>query len=75
MQKLLMDICGPGGGSQTLQATTRPDHLWPEIWSGMSEAAQRKEKSINGLSKKKVDNARKLRGIYFVRMMESSRKP
>ena len=26
------------------QATSRLDHLWPEIWSGMSEAGQRKEK-------------------------------
>ena len=27
-----------------IQATSRPDHLWPEIWSAMSKAAQRKEK-------------------------------
>ena len=26
------------------QATSRPDHLWPEIWKDMSEAAQQKEK-------------------------------
>ena len=26
-----------------IQATTRPDYLWPEIWSGMSKAAQKME--------------------------------
>ena len=26
------------------QATSRPDHMWSEIWKDMSEAAQQKEK-------------------------------
>ena len=49
----------------TIQATTRPD-LWPEIWSGMSKAAQRKEKRQWAIEKSKLDNAGKLRGIYFI---------
>ena len=33
-----------------IQATLRPDYVWPEIWPDMSKAAQKKEK----------------RGIYFI---------
>ena len=47
------------------QVTTRPDHLWPEMWSSMSQAAQRKEKQQWAIDKPKIDNARKLKGIYF----------
>ena len=47
------------------QTTSRPDHLWPEIWKDMSDAAQRKEKQKWAIEKPKLDNARRLRGIYF----------
>ena len=50
----------------TTQATTRPDHLSPEIWSGTSKAAQRKEKQQWAIEKPKLDTARKLRGIYSI---------
>ena len=40
------------------QTTSRPDTLWPEIW-------KRKEKQKWAIQKPKLDNARKLRGIYF----------
>ena len=49
-----------------IQATTRPDYLWPEIWTGMSKAAKKKEKQEWASEKPKVDNARRSRGIYFV---------
>ena len=49
-----------------IQAITRPDHLWPEIWSGISQAAQRKEKLQWAIDKPKLDNARKWRGINFI---------
>ena len=49
-----------------IQATTRPDHLWPEIWSGMSKAAQQKEKLQWAVEEPKLDTARKLEGIYFI---------
>ena len=49
-----------------IQATTRPDHLWPKMWSGMSKAAQRMEKQQWVIEKSKLHSARKLRGIYFV---------
>ena len=50
-----------------IQATSRPDHLWREVWSGTSKAAERKEKQQWAIEKPKLDNARKFRGIYFYR--------
>ena len=49
-----------------IQATTRSDSLWPEISSGMSRAAQEKEKHEWAIEKPKLKNARGPRGIYFV---------
>ena len=43
-----------------------PDHLWPDIWSRMSKASQRKEWQQWAFEKAKLDNARKLRGIYSI---------
>ena len=48
------------------QTTSRPDKLWPEIWKHMSDASKRKDKSKCTIEKPKLDNARKLRGIYFI---------
>ena len=48
-----------------IQATTKPDHLWPEMWSRMSKAAQRTEKQQWAIAKPKLDNAGKSRGIHF----------
>ena len=49
-----------------VQVTTRPDHLWPEVRSSMSKAAQRKENQQWTVDKTKLDNAGKLRGIYCI---------
>ena len=48
-------FCGP--------VTSRPDHLWPELWKSMGKHAKLKEKQK--WSNEKLRNARKLRGIYF----------
>ena len=48
------------------QATSRPDHLWPELWRGMSKNAKLREKSKWAIEKPKLENARRLRGIYFI---------
>ena len=49
------------------QATSRPDHLWPEIWRSMSRNTKLKEKqNWAGKKKPKLDNTRRLRGIYFL---------
>ena len=43
------------------QATSRPDHLWPELWRGMSKNAKLREKQKWAIEKPKLDNARRLR--------------
>ena len=48
------------------QLTSRPDHLWPEIWKTMGRNAKLKEKQKWSHEKLHLDNARKLRGIYFI---------
>ena len=48
------------------QTTTRPDHVWPEVWSKIGKAAQNREEQEWAVEKPKLDNARQLRGIYFI---------
>ena len=48
------------------QLTSRPDHLWPELWKSMGNHAKLKEKQKLPHEKLHLDNARKLRGIYFI---------
>ena len=48
------------------QATSRPDHLWPELWTKLGRNAKLREKQKWSIEKLKLDNARKLRGIYFI---------
>ena len=47
------------------QVTSRPDHLWPELWIKLERNAKLKEKHKWSNEKPKLDNARRLRGIYF----------
>ena len=46
------------------QLTSRPDHLWPELWQSMGKHAKLKEKQKWSDEKIHLENARKLRGIY-----------
>ena len=48
------------------QLTSRPDYLWPELWKSMGKHAKLKEKQKWSNEKLHLDNARKLRGIYFI---------
>ena len=48
------------------QTTSRPDTLWPEVWKDMSEASKRREKQKWAIEAPKLNNAGKLRGIYFI---------
>ena len=48
------------------QATSRQDHLWPELWRGMARNAKLREKHKWAIEKPKLDNARRLRGIFFI---------
>ena len=45
------------------QATSRPDHLWPQLWTKL---AKLREKQKWPIEKPKLDNARRLRGIHFI---------
>ena len=44
------------------QLTSRPDHLWPELW----KSAKLKEKQKWSEETLHLENPRKLRGIYFI---------
>ena len=48
------------------QLTSRPDHLWPELGKSMGKHAKLKEKQKWSEEKLHLENARKLRGIYFI---------
>ena len=48
------------------QLTSRPDYLWPELWEKMGKNAKLKEKQKWSEEKLHLENARKLRGIYFI---------
>ena len=65
-KNLPTDICGPGGRLTRKQLTSRPDHLWPELWKSMGKHAKLKEKQKWSDEKLHLENARKLRGIYFI---------
>ena len=55
-----------GGRLTRKQLTSRPDHLWPELWKSMGKHAKLKEKQKWSHEKLHLENARKLRGIYFI---------
>ena len=65
-KNLQTDICGPGERLTRKQLTSRPDHLWPELWKSMGKHAKLKEKKKWSNEKLHLENARKLRGIYFI---------
>ena len=48
------------------QLTSRPDHLWPELWIKLGRNAELKEKHKWSNDQPKLDNARRLRGNYFI---------
>ena len=54
------------GRSTRKQLTSRPDHLWPELWKSMGKHAKLKEKQKWSEEKIHLDNARKLPGICFI---------
>ena len=65
-KNLPTDFCGPGGRSTRKQLASRPDHLWPELWKSMGKHAKLKEKQKWSNEKLHLENARKLRWIYFI---------
>ena len=65
-KNLLKDFCCPGGRLTRKQLTSKPDHLWPELWKSMGKHAKLKEKQKWSNEKFHLENAGKLRGIYFI---------
>ena len=55
-----------GGRLTRKQLTSRPDHLWPELWKSMGKVRQAEGKAKVSEEKLHLENARKLRGIYFI---------
>ena len=49
-----------------IQTTSRPDHIWPDAWTRIEKAAQRREKQEWAIEKPKLEYARILRGIYSI---------
>ena len=48
------------------QVTSRPGYLWPELWTKLARNAKLKENQKWSNEKPKLDNAGRLRGIYFI---------
>ena len=75
MQGRLTDIHGPGGERVTRkQTTSRPDNVWPDMWEHMSDASKKKAKQKWAIEKPKLDNARQLRGIFFIELDDEELK-
>ena len=49
-----------------IQTTTRPDNVWPEAWTRIGKAVQKREKQEWALEKPKLDNARQWRGFFLL---------
>ena len=52
-----------GGRLTRKQLTSRPDHLWPELWKSIGKHAKLMEKQKWSDEKLHLENARKLRGM------------
>ena len=47
-----------------VQTTTRPDHVWPEVWTNISKASQKRERQEWANDKAKLENARRMREFF-----------
>ena len=56
------------------QATSRPDHLWPELWTKMGRNAKLKEKQKLSNEEPKLDNAGRLRGSFSIDLEDKELK-
>ena len=59
-------MCGQEKRLTHIQTTSRPDGVWPEVWSNMSRNSQREARKQRGSEKPKLDVARRLRRIYCI---------
>ena len=49
-----------------MQATSRPEHIWPDVWSNVLNNSRQKEKPHAATEKSKPHKSRQLRGIDYV---------
>ena len=54
------------GERLTRKQTSTPDHLWPDLWIKFGRKAQLKERHKWSNEKPKLDDARRLRGIFVL---------
>ena len=65
-----------GGRLTRKQLTSRPDHIWPELWKSIRKHAKLKEKQKWSNEKLHLEKARKLRGsISSTQRIRNSKKP
>ena len=50
----------------TIHVATRPENVWPEVWTKIGKAAQMIEKQEWAIGRPKLDNPRRLRGMPFI---------
>ena len=56
-KNLQTEKCGPGEGLTRKQLTSRPDYLWPELWTKFGRNAKLKERQKWSHEKPQLDNA------------------
>ena len=75
-ENLPTDICGWGWRLTRKQLTSRPDHLWPEIWKTMGKNAKLKEKQKWSNEKLHWRTHENCEGsISLTRRIRNSKKP
>ena len=57
-----------------IQPTSRADHTWPDAWTRIGKAAQRREKQECAIEKPKLEYARNVRVIYSIDPIEEEYK-
>ena len=61
-----MGTHGPGGDLQENNQPLAENNVWPDMWTHVSDAAHKKAKQRWVIEKPKLDNARQLRGVFFI---------
>ncbi len=57
-----------------IQTTSHPDHVWPDAWTRIGKAAQRREKQEWAIEKPKLEHASKLRVFFLlIEVMKSTK--
>ena len=75
-KKLTTDISGPGEDKTRKQLTSRPDHLWPDLWKTMGRNAKLKEKQKWSNEKLHLETREYCEGsISLTRKIRNLRRP